>query len=134
TSVALALLLVIAAALLTHVSRMLLGPAPAVPGGEHAAGAAPPSAGTERAAAVIDIPDGGVATLARPAIRTTEPARPGPNTPARGAAPLACRVPVHRRRSRPAGRAARAARPGTASGAVAFRTVLPRGPVRTGDA
>jgi hydrogenase-4 component F len=75
TALALALVLVIAAMLLTHVSRMLLGPAPAAAEGEPAAGAAPPRTGTERAGTSTGLPNGSVATLARP-VTTAEAARP----------------------------------------------------------
>ena len=88
TTTALALVLVIAAMLLTHVARMLLGPAPAATEGELAAGAAPPRTGPERAGTATGIQNGGVATLAPPAIRTAETAKPGTELPASGLLPV----------------------------------------------
>ena len=77
TAVALALVLVSAAMLVTHGSRMLLGPAPPATDEELAAGAPPPEAGTQRAGTAPVIQNGGVATAAPPAIRTAEAARRG---------------------------------------------------------
>ena len=88
TTMALALVLVIAAMLLTHVARMLLGPAPAATEGELAAGAAPPRTGPERAGTAPRIQNGGVATLAPPTIRTAETAKPGTELPASGLLPV----------------------------------------------
>jgi hydrogenase-4 component F len=88
TALALALILVIAAALLTHVSRMLLGPLPAAPDGELAAGAGPSAPEPERAGSTPDFQNGAVATLAPPAMRTAETAQPGAKLPAHGLLPV----------------------------------------------
>jgi hydrogenase-4 component F len=87
TALALALVLVIAAMLLTHVSRMLLGPAPAAVEGELAASAAPRWTRTEHAGTATALPNGGVATLARTAT-TAEAAKPRPKLPGYGLLPV----------------------------------------------
>ncbi|TVZ01159.1 hydrogenase [Trebonia kvetii] len=88
TALALALVLVIASMLLTHVSPMLLGPAPAATDGELAAGAAPPPARTVRAGTAPVIQNGGVATAAPPAIRAAETAKPDARLPGSGLLPV----------------------------------------------
>jgi len=89
TALALALVFVIAAMLLTHVSRILLGPAPAAMDGELAAGAAPPLTDPVRAGTAPRIQNGGVATLAPPAVPLAEPAAPAAKLTARGLLPAA---------------------------------------------
>jgi hydrogenase-4 component F len=80
TALALVLVLVIAAALLSHVTRMLLGPPPAEIGERPATGTASSPDATEHAGTAIRVMNGGVATLTQPAVRTAAPAtRPAPH-------------------------------------------------------
>jgi len=88
TAIALALVLVIAAMLLTHVSRMLLGPVPAATDGGLAAGAPPPHAEPGRTGTAPVIQNGSVATLAAPAVRSADTATPGAKLAASGLLPV----------------------------------------------
>jgi hydrogenase-4 component F len=88
TAAALVPVLVIAAALFSHVSRMLLGPAPSGVGGDPATGTAASPPCSEGAGSAIDLQNGGVATLARPAPRLSEAAPPGAKPAIAGLLPV----------------------------------------------